>query len=79
MPTLLTSKGIRFRFYSSDKNEPRHVHAVQGRKKAKIWLHDLSLNYNRGFTSREMMNVHSIVEENQKLFTEAWDAFFNRA
>ncbi|MFQ5631263.1 MAG: DUF4160 domain-containing protein, partial [bacterium] len=54
MPTVLVEKGINFRFYSSDKNEPPHIHAVQGRRKAKIWLQDMTFAYNRGFRRSEI-------------------------
>ena len=43
MPTVLVEKGYYFRFYASDMGEPPHIHVVQGRKRAKIWLQDMSL------------------------------------
>ena len=77
MPTVHIEKGIHFRFYASDMDEPPHVHAVKGRDKAKIWLHDLSLVYNRGFNQREIANILKIVEQKRPLFLEAWNAYFS--
>jgi len=77
MPTVHIEKGISFRFYSSDIGEPPHIHAVKGRQKAKIWLYDLSLDYNRGFTRSEIGNVLKITKRKQQLFLEAWNAFFS--
>jgi hypothetical protein len=77
MPTVLEKKGMSFRFYSSDKGEPPHIHAIQGRKKAKIWLQDMTLAYNRGFNRSELADIKNIAQTNQQLFLEAWNAFFS--
>lgn len=37
MPTILID-GYKFRFYSSDIDEPPHVHVIRDDKVAKIWL-----------------------------------------
>lgn len=40
MPTVLI-EGFIFRFYSSDRDEPLHVHVIQGERVAKIWLSEV--------------------------------------
>ncbi|GAB4581026.1 MAG: hypothetical protein Fur0022_37710 [Anaerolineales bacterium] len=77
MPTVLTEKGFDFRFYASDMGEPPHIHAVKGNKKAKIWLNDMSLAFNRGFNQSETGDILKIAESRRQLFLEAWNAFFN--
>lgn len=77
MPTVHIEKGFHFRFYAADKGEPSHIHAVQGRKRAKIWLQDMSLAYNRGFNQREISEIFRIAEQNRVMFMEAWNAFFS--
>jgi len=77
MPTVHVEKGISFRFYASDMGEPAHIHAVKGKKKAKIWLHDMSLAYNRGFNRNEIGNILKIAERKRQLFMEVWNAFFS--
>lgn len=77
MPTVLTERGISFRFYASDMGEPPHIHAVRGRNRAKIWLADLTLVYNRGFNQSEIRSIFDIVEQHQTLMMEAWNGFFS--
>ncbi len=50
MPTILID-GYRFRFYSSDIQEPPHVHVIRGENVAKIWIVPVSVEYNRGYIS----------------------------
>ena len=47
MPTIFI-EGYKFRFYSSDLNEPPHVHVIRAERVAKIWLDSLEVEYNRG-------------------------------
>ncbi len=77
MPTVLVEKGYHFRFYASDMGEPAHIHAVRGRSKAKIWLENMSLVYNRGFNQSEIGDILKIAKRNQPMFLEAWNAFFS--
>ena len=43
MPTVII-EGYKFRFYSSDINEPPHFHVIRGGNEAKIWLQPSSWN-----------------------------------
>ena len=52
MPTLLIQHGQKFRFYSSDGQEPPHVHVLKDGKEAKVWLRDLAIAFNRGYNDR---------------------------
>jgi hypothetical protein len=42
MPTIVID-GYKFRFYSSDIQEPPHVHVIHGGDVAKIWLVPVSI------------------------------------
>ena len=45
MPTVIID-GYKFRFYSSDRAEPPHVHVLRGENVAKIWLSSFQIEYN---------------------------------
>jgi hypothetical protein len=53
MPTIFI-EGYKFRFYSSDVNEPPHIHVIQAERVAKIWLNSLEVEYNRGYNKTEL-------------------------
>ncbi len=57
MPTLLRWKGYRFFFYSADGWEPPHVHVVKDGREAKIWLRDISVAVNLGFSARDLNEI----------------------
>ncbi len=38
MPTVLMESGFRFFFYSSEGDEPAHIHVTKGDAEGKIWL-----------------------------------------
>lgn len=48
MPTIFI-EGYIFRFYSSDINEPPHVHIIRDDNVAKIWLQPIEVEYNYGY------------------------------
>ena len=48
MPTVLRWRGRRFYFYSSDGDEPPHVHIDHGGRTIKVWLRTLKVAYNDG-------------------------------
>ena len=52
MPTLLRWKGYRFFVYSADGWEPPHVHVAKDGKEAKVWLNDLGVAVNLGYSPR---------------------------
>ena len=76
MPTLLRWKGYRFFFYSADGWEPPHVHIVKDNCEAKIWLRDLTVAVNLGFSARELNEVIGATRENRDAFQEAWNDYF---
>ena len=52
MPTLLID-GYKFRFYSSDLNEPPHAHVLRDELEAKVWLQPVVVQHNQGYSQSE--------------------------
>jgi uncharacterized protein DUF4160 len=52
MPTLLRIEGFRFFFYSSERQEPPHVHVEKGDGEAKLWLQPVELVYSSAHPGR---------------------------
>jgi hypothetical protein len=77
MPTIFIS-GYKFRFYSSDVNEPPHVHIINAERVAKIWLETLELAYNRGYNKPELNRVLKLTKQNKAKLLEAWNEYFSR-
>ena len=70
MPTIFID-GYKFRFYSSDVNEPPHVHVIKAENVAKIWLQPVELETSRGYNRSELNRVLKLTEENRAELLEA--------
>ena len=77
MPTIRIA-GYKFRFYSSDINEPPHMHVLRGGKEAKIWLDPVELEYNHGYNQAELNRVVRLIRQNRVRLLEAWHAHFGQ-
>ena len=77
MPTIFID-GYKFRFYSSDANEPPHVHVIKAENVAKIWLGPVELETNRGYNRSELNRVLKLTELHQAQLLEAWNEHFDR-
>ena len=78
MPTILRWRGRRFYFYSSDGDEPPHVHVDHSGRTMKVWLDTLKIAYNDGYAMREVTAILGIVDRNRERLLEAWDGYFDR-
>ena len=76
MPSLLRWKGYRFFFYSADGWEPPHVHIAKDGKEAKIWLNDLTLAVNLGYSAKELNDIIRKTREESEIFLAAWRNHF---
>jgi len=76
MPTIFIA-GYKFRFYSSDVNEPPHVHVIHAENVAKIWLDPIETEYNRGYNRAELNRVLKLTEKNKTRLLKAWNEHFN--
>ncbi len=77
MPTIYIA-GYKFRFYSSDRFEPPHVHVIKAEKVAKIWLLPVRVQSNRGFHRAELNRILKLTEANQEKLLKAWYDYFGR-
>lgn len=78
MPTVLRVDGFRFFFWTNERNEPAHIHVTKAEGVAKFWLDPVSLASTDGFNIPTLNKLQRIVRENQTLFLEAWNEYFNR-
>ncbi len=77
MPTIEIA-GYKFRFYSSDINEPPHVHVIRDEHEAKVWLRPVKVAYNRGYIDAKLNRIVKLTRQNEDRFLEAWNAYFGR-
>lgn len=75
MPTV-PIEGFKFRFYSSDRNEPPHIHVIQGERVAKIWLLPVAIEYNRGYNRKTLNRLVKLTQQHQQELLEVWNAYF---
>ena len=78
MPTLLRWNGYRFFFYSADRWEPPHVHVYRQGNEAKIWLRDVTVAINLGYSAKELNEIVAATRQHQMAFEEAWNGYFGR-
>jgi hypothetical protein len=69
-------ESYRFFFYSADGWEPPHVHVVKDRKEAKLWLMNVSLAINLGYSAKELNEIIRKTREERESFLEAWNDHF---
>ena len=76
MPTVLRSGPYRFLFYSSDAEEPPHVHVERDENSVKFWLSPVRLQSSGGFTPVEVRRIQRLVEQHREVLQRSWDAYF---
>lgn len=77
MPKVLEVKGYRFFFYSSEGDEPCHVHVQKGEGDGKVWLEpELKEEYLEDFKAQEKREIRKIVAENRDYLIERWNEYF---
>ena len=76
MPTVLRIGGLRFHFYSHEPGEPPHIHIECGGTECKIWLQEIAVARNRGFSARDLSRALTLVREHRNLLLEAWYGYF---
>ena len=77
MPIVFREGPYRLFFYSSDRDEPRHVHVVCDNRVAKFWLDPARIQRSGGLRRSEIRRVQQIIEEHHRLLMEAWNDYFN--
>lgn len=77
MPTVDIVGPYRVFFYSSDRDEPRHVHVEREKFRAKFWLEPVRLELSGGFGRNEINRIQRIVEERQAKYVRKWNEYFD--
>ena len=77
MPSVLEVGPYKFIFFSSDRDEPVHIHVKRDRQIAKFWLKPVSLAKNKGFRQHELDRVAGLVVEYEVILVEAWHDYFD--
>jgi len=68
--------GYLFQFYSSDENEPPHVHIKRSGNVTKVWLATLAVQYNRGYSQPELNRILRLTSEHRDELEEMWNEHF---
>jgi hypothetical protein len=76
VPTVLRIGAYRLFFYSSDRNEPRHVHVERDENIAKFWLEPMRLQRSGGFSRTEIRSIERVIHEYHSTIVEAWNEYF---
>lgn len=75
MPTI-EIEGYKFRFYSTDRYEPPHMHVFKGEKEAKIWLEPVEVQANYGYNNSELNRIVKLTRKHRSRLLEVWNAHF---
>lgn len=76
MPTAFRVGPYSFVFFSSDRDEPRHIHVKRDRQIAKFWLERVGLAKNRGFAEHELGDIERVIVQHRETLLEAWNEYF---
>jgi hypothetical protein len=76
MPTVLRSGPYRLFFYSSDRDEPPHVHVERESNRAKFWLDPVRVCESGGFGAAELNRLWALIVGHEVVLLEAWHEFF---
>jgi len=79
MPTVLSARGYRIGFFSSEPNEPVHVHVAKAGNEAKFSIDPVSLAWSRGFRAHDLREIAEILESHQQKIMETWNEHRNPA
>ena len=77
MPTVMRIGSYRFYFFSNEFGEPPHIHIQHDRKLAKFWITPVRLAKSTRFTPKELRKIEKLVVENEDIFLEVWNDYFN--
>ena len=78
MPTILRIDGFRFFFFSNEGFEPAHIHVESGDGYAKFWITPIVLASSSGYNSTELNKIRKLTVENEELFLEKWNEYFDK-
>jgi hypothetical protein len=65
-------------FYSSDRDEPEHVHVERGDSTAKFWLRPVRLQTPGGFRRSELRRIQRLIEQHRERLRWSWNEYFGK-
>ena len=80
MPKVFSWHGYRLHFFSNEGNplEPCHIHIQKNENRAKYWIEpNIIIDYNYGFTSKELKQFRDVILENENLIRDKWNEYFS--
>jgi hypothetical protein len=77
MPSVLRDRPYRLFFYSSDRDEPPHVHVEREGSVAKFWIEPVRLQSSGGLSRVEISRIEKLVNKHQARLMEAWNEYFS--
>jgi hypothetical protein len=77
VPTIDDIGPYKLFFYSSEGQEPPHVHIRRSRATAKLWLTPVRIARSRRFADHELRELVRIVEEHLPSILKAWYEHFD--
>ena len=79
MPTILRVHGYRIGFFSSEPDEPAHVHVTKAGNEAKFWIDPVTLDWCRGFRAHELREIAGILDAHRQTLIDTWNEHRNTA
>ena len=76
MPTVLREQGLRFFFFSNERQEAPHVHVEAGEDHAKFWLDPVALAQSSGFKAPVLRQARLLVMQHRDEFRKRWHEHF---
>ena len=77
MPTVLRIGALRVAVYPND-HRPAHVHVIGNDHEAVFTLNDpsglVAIRENYGFSSRDLVRIQGVLEENLAALLSAWES-----
>ncbi len=77
MPTILRDGPYRVYFFSTEGDEPPHVHVDRDESSAKFWLEPIALARNHGFSAKELGTIVSLLTQSSEECLRQWDEHFS--
>jgi hypothetical protein len=80
MPKVFEWNGYKFFFFSNEgiPREPSHIHVRKGEQSAKFWVTPyVSLASAFEMTSKDLLLIENIVQQNSELIRRKWDEYFS--
>ncbi len=73
MPTIHIPGPYKFGFYSTENNEPAHVHVTRESKECKFWIGPVRLVDGGKFAGHELKKIENLITKHENEIQAKWD------